>query len=329
MLTLSQFRGCLLAGAAGDALGAPLEFLSSLDIETRFGRGVRDYEPAYGRKGAITDDTQMTLFTAEAVLRHLDGSGGSLEQCLREAYLNWFRTQTVDFEEGHDGMLGHRELWSRRAPGNTCMTALDSIAWGREPRNDSKGCGGVMRAAPLGLALEPEEAYQAGKLSAELTHRHQDGYAPAGVLAMLVSKLVRGERHLRTAIDECLGRLAMDGIGKGTLLCAQRAINQAESGRTRHDWVIRDIGAGWTGDEALAIAIYALLVGQTLEEALVIAANHDGDTDSTAAIAGNIAGAALGEEVIPERWLLDLELGRVVAETAERLYESQASAAAL
>lgn len=320
MSDLSKFRGCLLAGAAGDALGAPVEFMAAFDITARFGGWVRDYQPAYGRTGAITDDTQMTLFTAEAILRHLEDEAGSMEDCLRSAYLDWYATQTGDFTEGAEGMLGIRGLWSQRAPGNTCLGSLAAISRGHEPQNHSKGCGGVMRAAPLGLVFGPEDAYHWGKVSGDITHHHEDGYAPAGVLAMMVSELVDGEEDLHGLLDRCMGRLAMDGAGKGTLLCLQKAIHAAESGRTRHDWVIRDIGAGWTGDEALGIAVYSVLVGKDLEEAVVIAANHDGDTDSTASIAGNIAGALYGEESIPERWLADLELRELITVTAERLY---------
>src|SRR5260370_16834222 len=65
----SHFRGCLLGGAVGDALGGPVEFLDLEEIVKVYGeQGIRDYAPAYGKLGAITDDTQMTLFTAEAVL---------------------------------------------------------------------------------------------------------------------------------------------------------------------------------------------------------------------------------------------------------------------
>ena len=67
-----RFLGCLLAGAAGDALGAPVEFDSLARIREKYGpQGIRDFAPAYGKLGAITDDTQMTLFTAEAMIRML------------------------------------------------------------------------------------------------------------------------------------------------------------------------------------------------------------------------------------------------------------------
>src|SRR3954469_11894903 len=65
-----RIRGCLLGGAVGDALGAGIEFAWIEDIIRRFGPGgSTDYVEAYGRRGAITDDTQMTLFTAEGLLR--------------------------------------------------------------------------------------------------------------------------------------------------------------------------------------------------------------------------------------------------------------------
>jgi len=68
--TREHFSGCLLGGAVGDALGAPVEFRSIHDIRSKYGpTGIADYDLAYGRRGAITDDTQMTLFTAEGLLR--------------------------------------------------------------------------------------------------------------------------------------------------------------------------------------------------------------------------------------------------------------------
>ena len=68
--TRDRFLGCLLGGAVGDALGAPVEFMSRAAILGKFGPdGITDYAPIYGGLGRITDDTQMTLFTAEGLLR--------------------------------------------------------------------------------------------------------------------------------------------------------------------------------------------------------------------------------------------------------------------
>ena len=93
-----RFLGCLLGGAAGDALGAPVEFMKRATILERFGpRGITSYAPAYGRTGAITDDTQMTLFTAEGLLRaYVRGERrgiGHVPSVVAHAYLRWLKTQ--------------------------------------------------------------------------------------------------------------------------------------------------------------------------------------------------------------------------------------------
>ena len=160
----SRMVGCLLGGAVGDALGAPIEFMKLPEIRARFGpEGIRDYAPAYGRDaGAITDDTQMTLFTAEGLIRAAVRYAGrgicSPPSVVMHAYMRWLRTQGETskhpfFAHGETGWLvGERDLWSRRAPGSTCLSALrnatddDLFA-----TNDSKGCGGIMRVAPVGL----------------------------------------------------------------------------------------------------------------------------------------------------------------------------------
>ncbi len=173
---LSRYRGCLLGGAVGDALGASVEFLSLSEIRARFGAaGLRDYAPAYGRIGAITDDTQMTLFTAEGLLRaHNRGIQKGIVHTptvVYHAYLRWLETQgetpAYPFPDVRGGwLLGLPELFSRRAPGNTCLASLRGGQVGAvgQPINASKGCGGVMRAAPVGLAFpaSPVEAFALG-----------------------------------------------------------------------------------------------------------------------------------------------------------------------
>src|SRR5215472_9407290 len=136
---VSRIRGCLLGGALGDALGAPVEFMKLDAIRAKFGaEGIQDLSPAYGKLGAVTDDTQMTLFTAEGLIR------AYVRQALKgishpagvvhNAYLRWLSTQRVkvvlsveEFQKTAppDGWLvAEKELWSRRGPGQTCLSAL-------------------------------------------------------------------------------------------------------------------------------------------------------------------------------------------------------------
>ena len=158
-----RFQGCLLGGAVGDALGAPVEFLRRDAILRLYGpEGVTQYESAYGGWGRITDDSQMTLFTAEGLLRgwvqrQLRGES-AYAAAVAHAYLCWLHTQdehaicAIQPATERSWLLQQPQLHSRRAPGTTCLSALKAMPeLGLRARNDSKGCGGVMRAAPVGL----------------------------------------------------------------------------------------------------------------------------------------------------------------------------------
>src|SRR5262249_49764731 len=145
----SRVVGCLLAGAIGDALGAGVEFDSLAAIRQRLGaRGASGFVRAYGRVAAITDDTQMTLFTAEGLIRaHVRGrEKGIVDEAsvVWHAYDRWLLTQgeTRARDGETDGWLVREQrLHATRAPGNTCLTALRGGRMGTRaaPVNDSKG----------------------------------------------------------------------------------------------------------------------------------------------------------------------------------------------
>ena len=124
MNRLDIIKGCLLGGAVGDALGAPVEFLEWPAIEAKFGpSGIVDFALAYGLTGAITDDTQMMLFTAEGLLRaFVRGSLGHtchVPSVIRHALLRWLMTQDCQsaMPVSRDcWLIDELSLWSRRAP---------------------------------------------------------------------------------------------------------------------------------------------------------------------------------------------------------------------
>ncbi len=324
-----RYRGCLLGGAVGDALGAPVEFLSLEEIRARFGpSGLTDYAPAFGRAGAITDDTQMTLFTAEGLIRcrHRAADRGlcSPTVVLHKAYLRWLRTQgeesaTYDFGMAQDGWLvDEAGLHARRAPGATCLGALRGVEMGRpdRPLNDSKGCGGVMRVAPVGLTGERDPFSLACDIAA-LTHGHPSGYLPAGALASVVDGLRRGVA-LDDALDDATARLREFAGHEETLRALEGARSLAAGGPPTPE-ALQELGGGWTGEEALAIAVACALTAQGFEDGVLRAVNHGGDSDSTGSIAGALLGTALGVDAIPASWLAGLELRDVIEVLAQDL----------
>lgn len=333
--TINYYLGCLVGGAVGDALGAAIEFWSLSEIISKFGpEGISDYAMAYGKKGAITDDTQMTLFTAEGLIlhkvRHYDQT---IAEIVYHAYLRWLSTQKDTNENQlltkygscaiEDGILtGFKDLHALRAPGNACMSALASGKIGtiHDPINNSKGCGGVMRIAPVGLFLASDMVFDTACDIAAITHGHPSGYLAAGCMAEIISQIVSGAkltdgiesaiRILKTKPDH---RECLDGIYSA--LKAWK--NEPVSFET-----VEKLGMGWIAEEALAIGLYCTLAAENdFEKGIRLAVNHSGDSDSTGSIAGNILGVLLGKDAIPSKYVKSLELIEVIEEIAEDLFD--------
>ncbi|MEV8096700.1 ADP-ribosylglycohydrolase family protein [Kitasatospora sp. NPDC085879] len=317
-----RVRGSLVGGALGDALGWPVEFKRLDDIRDRFGpQGLRS-PAAGGRGGEVTDDTQMTLFTAEGLLR-----GGSREDVHR-AYRRWMLTQRLPGPERHpDGwLLAQDFLYASRAPGTACTSGLagygylPAVAYGRhgEVNAQSKGCGTVMRSAPFGLAgLGVRRAFELAADCAQLTHGHPTGYLAAGAFAALVERLVHGA-ELRQAVEEAVEQTAAYPGSEETVAALRRAVRVAGLGPACPERV-EQVGLGWIAEECLAMAVYAALVGADAREALVLAANHSGDSDSTGAVCGNLVGAMYGVAGLPADWVAEVEGVQVVLRVADDL----------
>ena len=321
--TQDRIVGCLLGGAIGDALGAGIEFSTLAEIRHQHGpAGISSYVPAYGRTGAITDDTQMTLFTTEGLIRAWV-RGRSRGIChppsvVRNAYLRWLATQGHPLHPdatmgGTSWLYDMPELHSLRAPGNTCLSALIAGGDGApdRPINNSMGCGGVMRAAPVGfLAVTAERRFGLGCEIAALTHGHPNGYLPAGCLAVAVGSLIDGA-SMREALDAAEAELAQADCESETV-AAFRAGRTLGADGVPSPEAIERLGGGWVGHEALAIAVACVASSPDFVTGVLAAVNHSGDSDSTGSIAGNLLGAAGGAGVLPVKWLDGLELREVI-----------------
>ena len=358
-------RGCLMAGAAGDALGYVVEFMSRESILARYGdKGITKFDITPEGKALVSDDTQMTLFTANGMLMGITrgdmrGIGGAPEDYVDGAYLDWYYTQTgkkreILIDDWHYTWLRDLpELAHRRAPGNTCLAACEAMYYGMEVKNNSKGCGGIMRVAPLALLsagyiargerfYSVDEMDKAGAETARVTHKHPLGFLPAAMLTHLLYKLVpMSVEAVREEFEQLVEDTieALDNIYKGEFEedkryladLTRKAVALAGNGRSDAD-NIRSLGEGWTGEEAWGIALYcAMRHADSVEDAIMAAVNHDGDSDSTGSICGNIMGAIHGYEAIKRQRLFcpqgkeleqTLELSNIILTLADDLYTS-------
>lgn len=341
MRDLNRIKGCLVGGAVGDALGYAVEFSTLSEIIRKFGEsGIKRYE-LDGGLARISDDTQMALFTANALLfgetrGQMRGIGAGPAGYFTEAYLDWYETQTEKYplRDYHPSWLvNFREFFSRRAPGGTCMSALQAGGRGtvERPVNNSKGCGGVMRVAPIGVYFagkahwEQEKVDMAGAKAAAVTHGHELGYIPSAALVHIVCQLASAEKpDVFAAVlssMEAMPKLFPEaGFMRYYLDLMDKAIDLSQKDFDDRN-AIRQLGEGWVAEETLAIAVYcAIKHADSFEDAIVASVNHDGDSDSTGAVTGNILGTALGYTSIPDHYLEKLELRDIIEEISEDLY---------
>lgn len=388
MGNIDKYRGCLLGGAAGDALGYAIEFDREETIAAHYGsRGIRDYQLDERGLAPFSDDTQMTLYTANSLLCSLaalstqasggtPASGGTQDSGdgptlmsptlapptlvsptalsarasasptlpspaaltayapaqMAQFYVEWMYTQVSPYPlaEPKAWISSLPELFASRAPGVTCMNACEAMASGAKAVNNSKGCGGIMRMAPVGLintcpGFSGVELQRLGAQLAELTHCHELGWMPAGVFAHIVSLLSRDEASsVQEAATQALSTLPeafpnahylgqLQELLRYTLRLADSDMPDLEA--------IHALGEGWVAEEALAIGLLCSLRHEDdFAGAITSAVNHGGDSDSTGAIAGNIVGAHLGLAGIPQRYLEHLELRYTISKIADDLF---------
>jgi ADP-ribosylglycohydrolase len=280
----------------------------------------------------------MALFTAEGLIlsavRAEYAGEGQVITAIYHAYLRWLYTQDKRRQRqlihAHgtcavvDGILaGHRELFAQRAPDSACLTALASGVMGTvdRPINQISGCGGLSRAAPIGLAFaDDEKSFSLGCAAAALTHGHPHGYLPAGFLAALISRVVAGE-PVSAAMADAVRILKKHRHHEACLRSIEAAARLSCSDKDGST-SIKALGDGWEAREALAIGLYcALAAGDDFRQALKTAGNHAGKCDTTAAVAGTILGARHGVGAIPAAWLAELEMKALIEEVAVDLHE--------
>jgi ADP-ribosylglycohydrolase len=319
-----RFTGSIVGLAVGDALGYPAEFRSRAQLLAELGpEGITDFvrlrDGRFSRPfivgtdhppGTFTDDTQMSLAVAEALL-----AAGREDL---DALMTEIGRRFVAWSESPD---------NNRSPGSTCLSGCAAlrrgVPWREAGVADSKGCGSAMRVAAIGLCYEDlDRVAEVARASSLLTHGHAAAVEGAAAAALMVALALRDappEELHRELLRRCGGRSADFDARVGSV----------------PDWLERPpeealaedgLGEAWVAEEAVASALYCVwrhpddFAGAVLE-----AVNTDGDSDSIAAIAGSVMGARLGLGAIPARWVEGVEQSAALQEVGRRLWRARQS----
>lgn len=290
-----RYRGALLGLACGDALGTTVEFKSRgsfAELTTICGGG-----PFGLQAGQWTDDTSMALCLAESLIA---------KQCCdprdqMTRYLNWY----------HWGYLS--STGDCFDIGNVTRHALNQfndsgLVLDANTRETSAGNGSLMRLAPVALfyAQDTAQLLEMAALSSRTTHS-----APACIEACQLFALA-----LQAALA---GKSKPEVLNLSGLPVQHPELIKIASGKYQQKSRDEILGSGYVV-ESLEAALWCFFKADTLQEALLMAANLGNDADTTAAITGQIAGAYYGCEAIPEPWLQTLYMADEIRDYADQLF---------
>ncbi|MEK7270803.1 MAG: ADP-ribosylglycohydrolase family protein [Planctomycetota bacterium] len=294
-----RFQAAILGAAIGDALGAPLEFMSREQIQIRHGV-VRDYVGGGWldlRPGQYTDETEMMRRVLESLLekRGLDVAD------LAGRYLSWSRSGPKDINPTVRSTLAFMDMGVPLA-----IAARRTREEGGTVPDDN---GIFPRSVPLGLlyAKDPKRAVESALAEARITHDDLRAASASATLSLLVAESFARVGGREDFVEASLGRL--DALDTD----AYNVLGDVFSKREE------ELRPSSTAVDTLEAALFFFLKSATFEEALVRAVNFGGDADGVGAVTGAIAGAFHGIEAIPDRWGRSLQDAPLFSRLASRL----------
>lgn len=287
----NRILGGLLGVAAGDALGATLEFMSPSVIRRRYGvhREIIGGGPFDWRPGQGTDDTDLTW----AVLRAYFEGSYTLERAA-DNMLEWYYTGPPDI-------------------GGATLQALERLDRTGDPRSSgntgeySCGNGSLMRCIPSALA-RADDATRRTELAeiSAVTHAHPRCIDGCVAYGEIVNALLEGA----AVADAVAAAKALDlhpEVREALDVDPARPVDSLPT-------------SGYVID-SLRCAVWAIGQDDTFEEVLVALVNRGRDSDTTGAIAGGLMGVLVGAEAIPRRWRDELEYRDRLSSSVPRLVD--------
>ncbi len=284
MIKIATLVGC----AIGDALGNPFEMWSVSEPKLQAWDGQFKAGGTFwkGEAGQYTDDTLMSIALATSLIE----KRGFDQEHVGTQYLAWM------------------ESGNTRGIGGTTHKALTRIKNGASvlesgvTHNDGKeasGNGTAMRASPIGLwyRKDPEKLLEVAMLDASITHNAFEPKMGSIAVALGTALLASGTYTTHEALETTLD-IVSDSIVKAKLSLALKHIEMG----TDHFEALAQIGVNGYVPETVGAAFYCLGATDNYKDAVVLAVKAGGDTDTTAAICGAMAGTLYGLEGIPSEY---------------------------
>ncbi len=291
---VDRARGSLLGLAAGDAIGTTVEFSSRgtfTPLNDMVGGG-----PFSLRPGQWTDDTSMALCLAESLVE----CGFDLTDQIHR-YARWH-------DEGYMSSTG-----KCFDIGMATSSALDRYqhtgnALAGSTKADTAGNGSIMRLAPVPIYYQdtPELAIQMCEKQSRTTHQAPECLAACRLLGEALIRALKGKSK-EAVLDDFPQVPSMS-----------RSLKQIAAGHYKGKSESEIRGSGYVV-ESLEAAFWCLWQTDSFRECVLLAANLGDDADTTAAIAGQLAGAFYGESGIPAAWLQKLTMAKEIGRLAEEL----------
>ena len=303
--------GSILGLALGDALGAPFEFRRAKDIPDPL--PILDVAWRGGPAGSTTDDTAM----ARNLVRSLVDRRGFDPHDVVARHLEWLASGPPDVGNMTSRVLGRLARASVSPPVARAPVGLGALAedaaravWEERGPEVSAGNGSVMYCAPLGLAFahRPDLLFELAPRLSRLTH-----FDPRCGTAVL-------------AVTHAVAAVARGDGGEEAVGASLQAVSDREGGEEL-EFLVEAVGVARTIDGpdqgfclfAAAAGLQALARGDSFEHALRHVVALGGDTDTNAAVAGSLVGAAYGATGLPESWLERLQSRGAIEVEAQSL----------
>jgi ADP-ribosylglycohydrolase len=321
---LDKFKGSLLSVAIGDTLGRPFEGLIRARIHSQFTNFKEFIQNNRKLFFTYTDDTQLTLHTAQALI---DGWGFKVDYLIRE-FVKWL----------DDPPIG---------AGFGCKSSIEKLRYGidwKEAASKSGGNGTAMRVSPIALfyCKDPKALENAAIKSSIITHSHPAASAGALVTAKAIAYLIDKEPSKSFSVDEFFKYIiapltySQDRIWHefiDILNAVKKHINMpveaglikfSQAGVKSPFFIEQFLGKAFVHPYAIstvACAIFVFLKSlSSFEECIYELATAGGDSDTVGAIGGSLAGSYFGLKNVPTELISLISENQKIMKICEDLY---------